>query len=160
MAHCSLNPSGFFGQSFVEAPAIFKRSGVYYAVFGSCCCYCQSGSPVIVYTAPSPLGPYTQRNPIDRHLPNLCLQPAYASIAARTKNKIAACGSGIAAQQTDIFEFLSASGSQYMWIGDRWQSAPDAIKAHDFTYWSPLAFDATGNVTAMTFTNQFQLTMP
>jgi len=35
--------SNFFGASFVEAPSLFKRSetGVYYAVFGSCCCYCE-----------------------------------------------------------------------------------------------------------------------
>lgn len=54
--------SGLFGQTFVEAPALFKRNGVYYATFGSCCCYCESGSPVSVYTAMHPLGPYTQRN--------------------------------------------------------------------------------------------------
>jgi hypothetical protein len=41
---------------------MFKRGNVYYATFGSCCCYCQSGSPVSVYTATSPLGPYTKRN--------------------------------------------------------------------------------------------------
>lgn len=33
--------SGFIGASFVEAPALFRRGGVYYAVFGQCCCYCQ-----------------------------------------------------------------------------------------------------------------------
>ena len=30
--------SGLFGQSFVEAPALFKRKGIYYATFGSCWC--------------------------------------------------------------------------------------------------------------------------
>jgi Glycosyl hydrolases family 43 len=54
--------SGIFGESFVEAPALFKRRGIYYAVFGSCCCYCGSGSQVSVYTATSALGPYTKRN--------------------------------------------------------------------------------------------------
>ena len=29
---------GIIGMSFVEAPAIFKRNGVYYALFGNCCC--------------------------------------------------------------------------------------------------------------------------
>lgn len=33
--------SGFVGASFVEAPALFRRGAVYYAVFGQCCCYCQ-----------------------------------------------------------------------------------------------------------------------
>ena len=53
--------SGIFGESFVEAPALFKRNSVYYATFGHCCCYCGSGSPVSVYTAASPLGPYTKQ---------------------------------------------------------------------------------------------------
>jgi hypothetical protein len=53
--------SGIFGDSFVEAPALFKRNGIYYASFGSCCCYCQSGSPVHIYTATSVLGPYTKQ---------------------------------------------------------------------------------------------------
>ena len=54
--------SGIFGESFVEAPALFKRNGIYYATFGSCCCYCGSGSRVSVYTATSALGPYTKQN--------------------------------------------------------------------------------------------------
>lgn len=54
--------SGIFGENFVEAPALFKRNGIYYATFGSCCCYCGSGSQVSVYTATSALGPYTKRN--------------------------------------------------------------------------------------------------
>lgn len=58
----TLQSSGIFGDSFVEAPALFKRGDIYYATFGSCCCYCQSGSPVHVYTATSVLGPYTKRN--------------------------------------------------------------------------------------------------
>ena len=37
----SAGNSGFFGASFVEAPAFFRRGNVYYAVFGQCCCYCQ-----------------------------------------------------------------------------------------------------------------------
>jgi hypothetical protein len=54
--------SGLFGDTFVEAPAMFKRGSVYYATFGSCCCYCGSGSEVHVYTASSPLGPYTKQS--------------------------------------------------------------------------------------------------
>ena len=54
--------SGIFGDTFVEAPALFKRGAVYYATFGHCCCYGEPGSPVSVYTAPAPLGPWTKRN--------------------------------------------------------------------------------------------------
>jgi hypothetical protein len=41
--------SGFFGETFVEAPTMFERNGAYFAVFGHCCCYCGSGSPVKYY---------------------------------------------------------------------------------------------------------------
>lgn len=61
--------SGLFGDTFVEAPALFKRGSIYYATFGHCCCYCGSGSPVTVYTATSPLGPYTKQNVLGALLP-------------------------------------------------------------------------------------------
>jgi len=35
--------------------------------------------------------------------------------------------------------------------GDRWQSAPDQIKAHDFSYWTPLVFAADGSVQPITW---------
>ena len=38
--------SGIIGMGFVEAPAIFKRKGVYYALFGNCCCFCGQGSGI------------------------------------------------------------------------------------------------------------------
>lgn len=110
--------SGFFGASFVEAPALFSANGLYYAVFGQCCCYCQSGSPVTVYTSSNVLGPYTgSANPIT---------------------------SAINAQQTNIFGYLTAPGKYaFIWQGDRWQSAPDGIKGHDFLYMGPIVFNGT-----------------
>jgi hypothetical protein len=41
-----------------EAPTMFKRNGVYYAMFGYQCCFCEQGSGIRVYTATAPLGPY------------------------------------------------------------------------------------------------------
>lgn len=40
--------SGFFGNSFVEAPAVFIRQHIYYAVFGHCCCFCKLVLGVVV----------------------------------------------------------------------------------------------------------------
>jgi len=61
-------------------------------------------------------------------------------------------------QQTDIFWYMDSQGEkQYMYIGDHWQSAPDGLKAHDFTVWAPLVFDATGNVTSPGFLPQFKV---
>jgi sucrose-6-phosphate hydrolase SacC (GH32 family) len=110
--------SGFFGQWYVEAPAMFYDNGIYYAVFGACCCYCQSGSPVYVHTATNPLGPYT--------------------------NITTPITSAIPAQQTNIMPYYSGTGKiQYLWMGDRWQSAPDGIKGHDFVYIGQIVFNGT-----------------
>ena len=87
--HTANETLGIFGQTFVEAPAMFKRKGascaswlgrrlprpsclsspppplphpgVYYALFGKCCCFCVGGSGETVYTATNPMGPYVER---------------------------------------------------------------------------------------------------
>jgi hypothetical protein len=134
--------SGFFGESFVEAPTLFKRGPVYYALFGYCCCYCGGGSAVFAYQASDPLGPWT------------------CAIAGTGGN----CGqlsAGIPAQQTNVLPFLDAHGSQqFMWQGDRWQSAPDGIKGHDMTYWGHMEWNSTGNLQPLTFESKFSLDMP
>jgi hypothetical protein len=33
---------------FAQAPAFFKRKGLYYALFGNCCCFCGHGSGIQV----------------------------------------------------------------------------------------------------------------
>ncbi|CAF0842463.1 unnamed protein product [Adineta ricciae] len=124
--------SGFFGQNFVEAPAMFKRHDTYYAVFGQCCCYCAEGSAVTVYTSSSPLGPY------------------------KTTANI---GNEGHAQQSSVLKYRTSTGdgNGYLWQGNRWQSSPDGAKGHDFTYWSPMTFDQDGNVTYMNYTASFIL---
>ena len=45
------------------------------------------------------------------------------------------------AQQNAVIQNVQADGSvEYIWTGDRWQSAKDGIKAHDWQYWSVLEF--------------------
>jgi len=128
--------TGFFGESFVEAPALFKRQGVYYAVFGQCCCYCASGSPVTFYTASSPLGPYQNGTSLG---PNIPAQQTHI-VAYRSMTKSA-----------------SSSSWQYLWQGDRWQSAPDGLKGHDFSYWGPLTFDSEGEIQPLDFQDAFTI---
>jgi len=113
---------------------MFKRNGIYYAVFGHCCCYCGSGSSVIYYRATNPLGPYTD-------------------------GKIVT-DSSIQAQQTNIMSLISTQGTQYMWQGDRWQSAPDHLKGHDFSYFAPITFDSNGNPETLHWQDSFTLDMP
>ena len=37
-----------------EAPAMLKRNGTYYVVYGHTCCYCEAGSPVSAYASAHP----------------------------------------------------------------------------------------------------------
>ena len=44
-----------------EAPAMFKRKGLYYTLTSSACCYCGGGGTVYVHSSDNPLGPYTSQ---------------------------------------------------------------------------------------------------
>jgi beta-xylosidase len=88
-----------------EGVLMFKRAGMYYVGFGQCCCFCGGGSNVDLWMSASPLGPYT---------------------AAGTLIKPGAWG----AQTGAIW---ATGGGDYVLFGDRWQSAPDHIKGHDFS---------------------------
>ena len=45
------------------------------------------------------------------------------------------------AQQNFVIRVPQVDGSvEYVWTGDRWQSANDGVKAHDLQYWSVLKF--------------------
>jgi hypothetical protein len=35
----------------------------------------------------------------------------------------------------------AAGETTFVYTGDRWSSAPDKLKSHDFQYWYPLAFN-------------------
>lgn len=108
-----------------EAPVLFRRQGVYYAVFDTCCCFCPGGSGARVFTSTSPLGPYTERVNINR------------------KDGMPI----VAAQQTWIAQIPGSEGPAFIWMGDRWGSRPDGVKGHDFQFWSaPLKFSADGSI--------------
>jgi hypothetical protein len=63
-------------------------------------------------------------------------------------------------QQTFIVSYPDGNGQPaFIYIGDRWQSAPDGIKGHDFTVFAPLSFDASGNVTSPGFLESFNITV-
>ena len=153
------SPTGrfLFAEYFVEAPALFVRNGIYYAVFDSCCCYCFQGSGAVVHTAPHPLGPWARQGEV------ACV-PATASATAntaaasagraptsRTQTLLDAAGLGaeptpgqgcqyvdpkttsaMRAQQSAIFSVDLEDGSTaFVWAGDRWQQSWDGTKGHD-----------------------------
>ena len=46
------------------------------------------------------------------------------------------------AQQNYMVQYPTSNNETgYIWTGDRWQSAPDHLKSHDFQYWQPLQWD-------------------
>ena len=63
-----------------EAPVMFRRGSLYYALFDSCCCFCPEGSGAQVYTATAPLGPYTLRGNINRDAQGALDRPSAADL--------------------------------------------------------------------------------
>jgi hypothetical protein len=103
--------SAVIGAPNNEGTFMFKREGTYYVGFGQCCCFCASGTNVELFSAPAPLGPYSS-------LGNLIETAAWGA-------------------QTGAIYF---TGVDYVLYGDRWQSASDRIKGHDFSYEAPLVW--------------------
>jgi hypothetical protein len=121
-----------WGITGFEAPAMFKREGVYYALTSDACCYCGEGGKVWVHTASSPLGSYAlQALPISFGTGNITTQ----------------------GQQTTVTQV----GNEFLWQGDRWQSAADRIKAHDFQFWSKLEFGSSGEIHRMVWEDEISL---
>lgn len=142
--------SGVFGNEFVEAPILFKRKGIYYALFGNCCCFCGHGSGIGIYTANHPLGPYTYQNNVGCNA-NVTLTPGCGCGMNHNIAGGKTCSfygqSLTKAQQNYLIRIPQSDGSmQYVWTGDRWQSATDGIKAHDLQYWSVLEFQKVGDI--------------
>ena len=63
----------------------------------------------------------------------------------------------MAAQQFNVLITLDVSGNDFYYYGERWQSTPDGLKAHDFPYIQPLRFDPNGVVQTLNFTDSFQV---
>lgn len=127
-----------------EAPALFRRDGVYYALFDSTCCFCPNGSGVKVYTAPAPLGLWTLQGNVNR-------RPADHP-----------CGPEpvINAQQAHVARVPTVDGPAFLWTGDRWGSRNDGVKGHDQQYWGLLEFTADGAVAPMRWVNEWTFTLP
>ena len=100
------------------------RNGWYYLIFGHCCCFWEEGSDAKAHVSNiSAIGPYfdvaMNINKIDN------------------KDRVI-----ILAQQNFIAQIKNEQGDlQYMWTGDRWKSAMDHLKGHDFQYWQFLTFN-------------------
>ena len=105
-----------------EGILMFKRGSTYYIMLGLCCCFCEGGTNVQAFSAPHPLGPYT----------DLGTFVGPADWQAQTGS-------------------VTFTGFDYVLYGDRWQSAPDRIKAHDFSYMAPLTFNDDGSLAKLSW---------
>lgn len=171
LQNASVGMEAFAAAPFVEAPAMFKRKGVYYALFGKCCAFCAHGTGVGVWTsAGSPLGPWVGHGNIGCNSSKVAHQQTCGCGMAMPK-KLAngtVCPKDVDsishAQQNSVIRLAApkrgkSDSPSFLWTGDRWQSAcrdtvaaqgisplgPDlhCVKAWDYQYWSPLVFDET-----------------
>lgn len=124
-----------------EAPAMFKRNGLYYALISDSCCYCGGGGTVRAFSSPSPLGPYV-----------------YTGSITDSPNPFNPSGVSTSSQQT----FAFALGSEIVWVGDRWQSAPEParLKSQDFTTFFLLNFSSNGTLLPIAWSDNTILEVP
>lgn len=160
-AVCGANGSKLFPEYFVEAPVMFKRGTLYYALFGHCCCFCEQGSGIFVHTAASPMGPWNA-------IPGNLACRSNASDEVEIVDGIPTPGQGCLygnsndfsvtkSQQNFVIEVNTPTGVEYIWTGDRWQQAPDGIKGHEPQYWVPLSFGADGSIEDVDWVDEFQI---
>ena len=122
-----------------EAPLLFRRKDLYCVLTDAMCPSCPQGSGAQVLTSSGPLGPYHVRANINR-------QP----------------GSGapiVPAQETWVATIPTPDGPVFVWMADRWQSAPDGIKGHDFQFWAPLEFSPEGDILPLKAITQWSLSL-
>lgn len=169
--------SPLFPSYFVEAPVLFRRGAVYFALFGWCCCYCRQGSGVMVHTAPHPLGPWTLVNSTAHPDGDVaCVPPAGAPgglgegggrwllpAPVDTPNQGCAYINGTARTDTVSVtrsqqnSLIRLPDGRIVWTGNRWGQAPDGIKGHEPQAWLPLEFNAAGAVLPMHWLDTWEL---
>ena len=134
----------------VEGPAMFVRGGVYYLLAGQGCCACRGGSNVVVFTAPSPMGPWAHRGDV-------------GSNASAPFSKHSPFNYVTRAQQTKVLAVPSSSGAlQYLWVGNQWvtSQAPGAPRNKDLLFFALLKFAADGNISQMEWADTAVLDVP
>lgn len=141
------------GQHLVEAPAMFERNSVYYALLGGCSCMGLYGGGVNVLTAAHPLGPWENVSAAvdpgcDMWRQSSCFEVGPGEV----------CNAATQAQQNFVMEVpLSDGSTAYVWTGDRWQQSPDHMYDSQPQTWVVLEFDGDGRVLPMNVQETFEL---
>jgi len=152
-----------------EAPLLFRRGDIYYALCGPLCATCPKGAEVQVFTSLSPLGPFSTQLSANINRSN---ETNIAPTSADTTNQFPTMKGKkgwyefhpevsipiIAAQETWVAKISASGQSAYVWIGDRWDSSPDGLIAHDFQFWCPLEFTADGHILPLKPIPQWNIT--
>ena len=176
----------FFPDSFVEGVMLFKRRGLYYVMYGSCCCACREGSGAVVHTAKHIEGPWVRQPGGDMNCRAGPDVKVCAGMDAGASRKRPMGELIINAQGIGMSVLPSATDDKepvYLWAGSRWLSAPHNnpkctslcntcerdegfngyIRGNDFEYWIPLVFDDDngGSVKRFQpFVDNFELPIP
>lgn len=115
-----------------EAPALFKRNGIYYVTYSDPNCgYC-SGTGTSYRTAKSPLGPWSEGTKISDN----------------------SCGG----QPSFVSTIKLASGTVYLYGSDLWNDAAKNEALANF-YWAPLTFEEDGSIRPMECLQQFEVSL-
>ena len=155
-----------FPDYFIEAPVFFERNGLYYLLYGHCCCFCYQGSGILVYIAEHPLGPWKAQPG-----GNLaCVPPPQDNFEREVLGGTPTPGQGCLyggssdvstthAQQNFVINYESLDGKikERIWTGDLWQQSPDGLKGHEGQFWVPLRFTEAGHIQKVRHVDSFQL---
>jgi len=171
--HTTLQNYGLFPDRYVEGPILFKRNGIYYASYGSCCCFCRAGSGVVVFRSKNIQGPWS-RISTDRNC-----NTTSEIICGKYGDRDTSSNLIINAQGIGFSLIPTKEGMVYLWQSERWLSAPhnnpecpdecrpptgpckepsDYIKGDGYSYWYPLEFDENDDVQVFSsFVDSFTL---
>lgn len=109
-------------ESKTEAPALFRRKGIYYITYSDPNCgYC-SGTGTSYRTAPSPLGPWSKGTKISEN----------------------SCGG----QPSFVSTIKLGADSLFLYGSDLWNNAARNEALANY-YWAPLAFNEDGSIKPM-----------
>lgn len=137
--------SGLIGEIGSENAMLVKNKGLYTLIEPSLCCFCPWGAGGSVYTAPTPLGPFTKRakgwNGSWKPCRGYCPATANHSSIVPIQPAAAVPLPAVVAGEEQIH-------GEPLWlvIGDRWLSADNKQKSDDYSVFMPLRFDADGQV--------------
>lgn len=155
-----------------ESPVLFRRNNIYYALTSPLCRDCPDGSAVQVFTSLSPLGPFFTKLTSNINLQKTSATPALQGTVTNWPAENGASDHtnaswyiinpkssipNIPAQETWVTEIPSVEPA-FIWEGDRWGSAPDGFRAHDFQYWIPLDFSEDGQIQPIKMLTEWHIT--